>query len=325
VRYIEISGVATPVSVLGLGAGAAVFRPERYEEAAGILEAYLDRGGNCVDTANLYGLGKSEETLGRWIDESGRRADIVLITKACHPLIDPDDLFGRPWVSRVTPEALRADLDESLTRLRTDHVDVFLLHRDDETVPVAPLIEALNLEQERGRIDVFGASNWSVGRMIEANRYAAEHGLNGFVLSSPGLSLPRPVATYYPGTLFADDDTRRWHEATHFPLLAWASLAAGFVSGRFDPGDRSDDYVARVYYSDANFERVRRAGELGREKSATGLQIALAFVLNQPFPVAGLVGSSTLGHLTEALGAVDIELSADELLYLDLAEAVRTT
>jgi aryl-alcohol dehydrogenase-like predicted oxidoreductase len=202
---------------------------------------------------------------------------------------------------------------------------VFLLHRDDETVPVAPLIEALNIEQDRGRIGVFGASNWSIGRMVEANDYAAEQGLNGFALSSPGLSLPRPAATYYPGTLFADDDTRRWHETRQFPLLAWASLAAGFVSGRFDPHDRSDDYVAQVYYSDDNFERVRRAGELAREKGATALQVALAFVLCQPFPVVGLVGSSTVDHLSEAQGAVDIELTTEELLYLDLAESVRAT
>jgi aryl-alcohol dehydrogenase-like predicted oxidoreductase len=184
-------------------------------------------------------------------------------------------------------------------------------------------METLNVEQERGRIGVFGASNWRVERMVEAG-YAAEHGLNGFALSSPGLSLPRPVTTYYPGTLFADDVTRRWHEATRFPLLAWAPLAAGFVSGGFDPDDRSDGYVAQVYYSDDNFERVRRAGELGREKGATALQIALAFVLCQPYPVVGLVGASTAGHLIEALGAVDIELTTDELRYLDLTSAVTT-
>jgi aryl-alcohol dehydrogenase-like predicted oxidoreductase len=112
-RSIEISGVAKPVSVVGLGAGTRVFQPERYEDVVEVVETYLDRGGNCVDTANLYGLGKSEATLGRWIEESGRRDDIVLVTKACHPLIDPDDLFGRPWVSRVTPEALQADLYET--------------------------------------------------------------------------------------------------------------------------------------------------------------------------------------------------------------------
>ncbi len=271
-----------------------------------------------MDTARVYGLGKSERTLGRWIEQSGRRSDIVLVTKGCHPDFDPDDVFGAPWEPRLSPESLRADLSESLDRLRTDYIDLYLLHRDDERVPVGSIVKALNEEQERGRISAFGASNWRVERIAEANEYAKSQGLDGFVVSSPSLSLPRPVRMYYPGTLHAGNATREWHRVSQFPMLAWATLAAGFMSGKYGPGDEGDDLVREMYYSEENFERLRRAQEIGVKRGATPLQIGLSFVLHQPFPTIALVGPSTVAHLSEALGALNVELTSEEMSYLDL-------
>ena len=317
-RYVNIARLEKPISVIGLGTATRVFTPETYERAAALLDRFLEAGGNCIDTAHIYGFGNSEKTLGRWFKESGRRSEIILITKGCHPAVDPQNLFGKPWEPRLTPEALRADLSESLERLQTDYVDLYLLHRDDEAMPVGPLVEALNQEQTRGRVRAFGASNWRVERIAEANEYAEQHGMNGFVISSPGLSLARPVKMYYPGTLFADDATRQWHRAYQFPLLAWASLAAGFMSGKFKPDDPSDDYVTQVYYSEENFERLRRAQELGTRKNATLLQIGLTYVLHQAFPVVALIGPTTVSNLNSALGAVNVELTLEEMQFLDL-------
>ena len=314
-RYVEISGLSSPVSNIGLGTTSRSFTTEP-DAAPDLLEAFLAAGGNLVDTAHIYGFGTSEQTLGRWLEESGRRDEVILLTKGCHPTVDPDDFFGTPWVSRVTPDAIRADLSESLERLRTDHVDIYLLHRDDETVDPGPIIETLNEEQERGRIKVFGASNWSVERIVEANAYAARNGLKGFVVSSPGLSLARPTEMRYPGTLFADDSIRQWHESAHFPLLAFSSLSAGFITR--SPSDPPSDDDARPYYSDENFERLRRAQEIGEAKNVTGLQVALAFVLLQAFPVVGIIGPSSVTNLDGALGALDVELTPEEMDYLDL-------
>ncbi len=317
-RYVNIAGLEKPISVIGLGTATRAFTPETYHRAAELLDRFLEAGGNCVDTAHIYGFGNSEKILGRWFKESGRRGEIVLITKGCHPAVDPQNLFGKPWEPRVTPEALRADLSESLERLQTDYVDLYLLHRDDEAMPVGPLVEALNQEQTRGRIRAFGASNWRVERIAEANEYAAQHGRNGFVISSPSLSLARPARMYFPGTLFADEATREWHRTHQFPLLAWASLAAGFMSGKFKPDDPSDEYVTTVYSSEENFERLRRAQEVGRRKNAASLQIGLAYVLRQAFPVVALVGPTTAANLNEALGALNVELNREEIEFLDL-------
>ncbi len=231
--------------------------------------------------------------------------------------MDEAGQFGPP---RVTPEAIHSDLGESLERLGTDHVDMYLLHRDDESVPPGPLLEALNEEKAGGRIVAFGASNWTVDRIAAANEYAAEHGLTGFAASSPGLSLPRPVEMQFPGTLFADDDTRRWHADTQLPVFAWTSLAAGFASGRFRPEDSDVDESTRAFFSEDNFERMRRAEDLASSKGATTVQIALAFVLNQGFPVIALVGPSNVENLNGTLGALDVGLTADEMRYLDLGD-----
>jgi len=314
-RYIEISGLSSPVSIVGLGTTSKSFTTEP-DAAPDLMEAFLAAGGNLVDTAHIYGFGASEQTLGRWLEESGRRDELILLTKGCHPTVDPDDFFGTPWVSRVTPDAIRTDLNESLERLRTDHVDIYLLHRDDETVDSGPLIETLNEEQERGRIRVFGASNWSVERIVEANAVAARNGLNGFVVSSPGLSLARPTRQRYPGTLFADDTIRQWHQSSRMPLLAYSSLSAGFINR--SPSDPPTDDDAGPYYSNENFERIRRAKEIAETKNVTGLQVALAFVLRQAFPVVGIIGPSSVPNLESALGVLDVELTPQEMAYLDL-------
>ncbi len=314
-RYINLGGLNHAVSIIGLGTGTRIFTPETYRPVADLLEAFLAAGGNCIDTAHIYGFGNSEKTLGRWFKESGRRAEVVLITKGCHPAVDPQNLFGKPWEPRLTSEAIRADLSESLERLQTNYIDLYLLHRDDEAMPVGPLIEALNQEQVRGRIHAFGASNWRVERIAEANAYAAQHGLNRFIVSSPSLSLARPLKMYYPGTLFADEATRAWHHAHQLPLLAWSALASGFMSGQF----ASDSFTAEVYASEENSERLRRAQELAARKNVTALHIALAYVLQQAFPVVALIGPTSVSHLHSALEAVNIELTPAEMQWLDLA------
>lgn len=307
-RYLTIPGIDKPFSRLALG--TAGFSIDRYEQAAGLLDAFAELGGTAIDTAHIYGRGASERAIGRWLQARQNREAVVLISKGCHPIGESGP--------RVTPQAIHADLAESLERLQTDYIDLYLLHRDNEAVPVGPLIEALNEERAAGRIHAFGASNWRSDRIAEANAYAAARGLAGFVASSPNLSLARPKEPMWVGCLSASDADRAWHTATQFPLLSWSSQAGGFFSGRFTPEDTSHPDMVRVWYSDENFERLRRAAELGRQKGASPIQIALAYVLNQPFPTVALIGPATVAELHESLPALEIALTPQELAYLDL-------
>jgi aryl-alcohol dehydrogenase-like predicted oxidoreductase len=315
-RYLDISEQTRPVSAIGLGTTSSIFGPGGDDRVDTVIDAFLDAGGNCIDTAHIYGAGESEKAMGRWLARSSRREDIFLVTKGCHPRVDDNGGFGPP---RVSPDAIKTDLSESLDRLGIDHVDLYLLHRDDESAEPGPLIEALNAETEAGRIGGFGASNWAIDRIEAANLYAGDHGLLGFTVNSPGLSLARPTHMFYPGTLFADDATRRWHSEHQFPLLAWSTLAAGFAGGRGTEAPGLDE-VASVYVSEENFERRRRAAQLGQQKGVSGLQIALAFVLSQAFPVVALIGPSKVANLQEGLGALEVDLTSEEIAFLDLAD-----
>jgi aryl-alcohol dehydrogenase-like predicted oxidoreductase len=307
-RYLTLPGIATPFSRIALG--AVSFSPDDYPRAAELLDAFIALGGTCIDTAHGYGRGASERALGRWLRERHNRANVVLIDKGCHPIGESGP--------RVTPEVIHADLAESLERIQTDSIDLYLLHRDDQGVPVGPLIEALNEEYAAGRIRAFGASNWRVERIVEANTYAAQRGLAGFVVSSPNLSLARPKEPMWRGCISATDADRAWHAATQFPLVAWSSQAGGFLSGRFTRDDTSNPDMLRVWYSEENFERLRRAVELGRQNGTGPIPIALAYVLNQPFPTVALIGPANVTELHDSCRALTIDLTTDELAYLDL-------
>jgi aryl-alcohol dehydrogenase-like predicted oxidoreductase len=307
-RYLNIPGIDKPISRIALG--TAGYSPDRYNRAAELLDAFVEAGGTCADTAHVYGNGASERALGKWLAERGNRDQIVVLGKGCHPI-------GKSG-PRVGPEFIHADLADSLERLQIDYIDLYLLHRDDERVPVGSIVDALNQEHAAGRIHAFGGSNWRTERIAEANSYAAEHGLIGFAASSTNLSLARPKEPMWADCVATDDDARAWHAATQLPLFSWSSQAGGFLSGHFTPENTSNADLVRVYYSDDNFARLRRATELGEQKGVGPIVIALAYVLSQPFPTVPLVGSASVAELNESLQALQIELTPEELAYLDL-------
>ena len=182
-KYIDIAHVNKRVSRIVCGTAAAPYNTGA--DCNELLSGMLALGVNVFVTARVYG--GAERALGRWISGCGVREDIVLITKCCHP-----DILGR---RRVNARAMRADLKRSLSLLNTGYVDIFLLHRDDPSVPAGELVEELNALHAEGRIGAFGGSNWTYARVAEANEYAYAHGLVPFAVSSPDLALPCAHAT----------------------------------------------------------------------------------------------------------------------------------
>ena len=311
-HHVSIPGVTQPLSRLALG--TLLFGNVPEEQAFDVLDAFIALGGNTVDTANSYARGQAEAALGRWLRERGNRERLVIIDKGCHPTATSP--------VRVTPEDIQADLAQSLERLQTGYIDLYLLHRDDESVPVGTLVEALNAERERGRIHAFGGSNWRPARLAEANAYAAEHGLTGFVASSPNFSLARPMEPMWAGCISIDEAAYAWHVATQMPVVAWSAGAGGFFSGRFSPEDTRNADMVRVYYNAANWVRFERAQEVAARHGSSPQEVALAWVLNQPFPVVALIGPRTVAELHSSLGADNLELSPEELANLDAMDEV---
>lgn len=305
-RYMNIKGVDKPISRLFMGTGdlRKLEEPERM-----MLDAYIRAGGNAFDTAHQY-RGK-ELVLGQWLAEQKNREKLVILTKGAHH----DD--GSPG-PRVNPEAIRKDLTESLERLGTEYVDLYALHRDDPNVEVGPIIEELNTHLEAKRIRAIGASNWSHKRIQEANEYAAAHKLIGFSFSSPNLSLAKPNVPRWEGCVSADEETCGWHSVNQLPLLAWSAQAGGFFSGNFTPDNRADEEMVRVYYSENNWERYRRAAKLAEEKQVSPIQIALSYVLNQSFPTCAIIGPRNPEELDSSIQAMNLPLTEQEVEWLDL-------
>lgn len=304
---IKIDGVDRAISRLIMGTD--YFTPEIIEKVTEVLENYVEIGGNILDTAYVYAGGKSEEAIGMWLEKNNRRDDMMILTKGGHP-----NQNG----STINKQAIDEELTISLDRLRTDYVEFYALHRDDPTVPVGEILEILNAHVEAGRIGAFGGSNWTIERLQEANDYAQKNGLKGFSFSSPNLSLAKAQEPYWKNCISVDDQTLAWHEQTKLPIFSWSSQARGFFTGRFTPEDRSNEDLVRVFYNDANWERYRRAEELAKHKGVETIQISLAYVLNQSFPTTAIIGPQNHQEMVSCKQATDIQLTADEVKWLDL-------
>lgn len=311
-KYLRFPALKRDLSRLVLGAmnfDVCALAPT-YE----IMDEWMRLGGNIVDCAHNYGDGSSELALGRWLQDRGRRDEVVVLTKGAHQNADR---------KRVTPEDITCDLRDSLARLKIDVIDLYLLHRDDPESPVGPIMEVLNEHKGAGRIQAFGASNWTTSRLEEANAFAAAHGLEGFSCSSPNLSLATQNEPAWTGCISASDpEARAWYERAGLPLFAWSSQAGGFFTGRYSPANHNNREMVRVYYNEGNWERLRRAQELGRRKGYSAHQIALAWVLHQPFPTYAVIGPRSLEELLSSSTALEIELTPEEVRWLNLGGRV---
>jgi aryl-alcohol dehydrogenase-like predicted oxidoreductase len=303
-RYLPFAPLGRDLSRLVLG--TAAYEQAPLDVALDVFDAYRELGGNIVDTGREYG--NAEAILGRWLRERRVGDEIVVLTKGAHH----DNDTGR---RRVNRREITEDLDESLRTLGRPTIDIYCLHRDDLTVAVGPVLETLREHQRAGRVRVLGASNWSTARLEGAARYAADHGLDGFRCSSPGLSLAAPrEAPWLDAVTIHERAARAWYAERQLPVFAWASLAGGFFAGV-----RSPD-VLRVYDTADNRERLRRAEALGARRGTTASQVALAWVLHQPFPTYALIGPRSVAELRESATALDLALTPDEARWLDLEQ-----
>jgi aryl-alcohol dehydrogenase-like predicted oxidoreductase len=313
-KYGYIAGLQKPISRLIMG--TMIYSPGDMHFTCAMLDSFVSQGGNTLDTAHVYGDGDSERAVGEWMRLRGNRAEMVIVGKGAHP-----DEQG----PRVNPAAIANDLEVSLDRLGTDYIDLYLLHRDDPTVPVGEIVTCLNEHYKAGRMRAFGGSNWSHQRLQEALEYALAHGLVPFVASSPNFSLAVMNEPPWPGTISATGEGRDWYREQQFPLLAWSSQAQGFFTGRAAADNYSDTEMVRVWYNAENFERLARATALGEQKGVSANTIALAYVLCQPFPTFALIGPRTIEETRTSIGALEIALTPEELQWLNLEDEKNLT
>lgn len=313
-KYGRVPGAGKDIS--RLVQGAIMLSVETEAENMELLDAAFDAGCTTFDTAHVYGGGDCDRILGRWMNQRGIRDRVVVLGKGAHHNADR---------KRVTPFDITADIFDVLARMKTEYIDLFVLHRDDPSVPVGPVVEVLNEHKAAGRIHAFGGSNWTVNRILEANAYAKAHNLTPFVMSSPHFSLAEQIEAPWDDCITitgaANHEQRVWYEREHFPLFCWSSLAGGWFSGRLtreNQEEHAETLYMRCYGCEDNWRRLERAAMLARDKGCSVTQMALAYVLNQPYNVFPLVAAYTPAEFKELTAALDISLTPQEMAWLDL-------
>lgn len=284
------------------------------------LDDALDLGINVIDTAMGYGMGTTELALGKYFESRKNRDQIYLISKCCHP---------SPWRTRVTTYDMEADLNDALVKMHTDHIDLYMLHRDDPTKPVGPLVETLDKYYRAGKILAYGASNWTIDRIAEANDYCKAHGLMGFSVSSPNYSLAQQYRDpWAPGCISISGPenavSQDWYSKTQMPVLAYSSMARGLFSGRWnrrtwkDNPEAIDATCLKAYCGDENFTRLERCAEIAGQRGCEIPQVAIAFILDGSMNVFPIIGAANRSEIESSIGALNVKLTPAEVAYLDL-------
>jgi aryl-alcohol dehydrogenase (NADP+) len=269
----------------------------------------LEAGINFFDTADMYSNGASEEVLGRALKDFGpTRERLVIATKVFNPMGDDPNQRG------LSRKHIRHAIDDSLRRLKTDYVDLYQIHRFDPHTPMEETLEALNEVVRAGKALYLGASSmfaWQFAQMLAI---------------SDGNGWARFVTMQNHYNLLYREEEREMNPlccAEGVGLIPWSPLARGLLAGSRKANTtraKTDDFAAKLYGKDtaeADQRIVDRVEEIGRKRGIPPAQIALAWLLHQPGLVAPIVGASKPHHLDDAVAAVGVKLSAEEIARLE--------
>jgi aryl-alcohol dehydrogenase-like predicted oxidoreductase len=297
----------TGVKVSPLCLGAMMFGAwgnTDHDDSVRIIHAALDAGINFVDTADVYSTGESEEIVGKALKD--RRDDVVLATKAHGPMGDDPNHQGnsRRWLVR--------ELEDSLRRLQTDHIDLYQIHRPAEDTEIEETLDALTDLQRAGKIRYFGSSTFPPSSIVQA-QWAAEKRHSGrFVTEQPPYSM-----------------LVRGIEAEVLPVcqqygmgtLVWSPLAGGLLTGRYRKGQQPDAHRTRFGFAHMRDERRLDAVEqlipVARDAGIPLTHMAMAFAVAHPGVTAALIGPRTMGHLDSTLAGLDVTLTDETLDRID--------
>jgi aryl-alcohol dehydrogenase-like predicted oxidoreductase len=277
------------------------------EKSRPIIRQAVEAGINFFDTANVYSEGTSEEIVGRALKEFTRREEVVIATK----------VYGRmrqgPNGAGLSRKAIMTEIDASLKRLGTDYVDLYQIHRFDKATPIEETLEALHDVVKAGKARYIGASSmyaWQFATMLHT---AEAHGWTRFVTMQNYLNL-----------LYREEEREMLPlcAAEGIGVIPWSPLARGRLTRDWDETTaRSEtDHFGKTLYErtlEADRKVVERVAEVARERGVPRAQVALAWVLAKPQVSAPIVGASKAGHLDDAVAALELTLSAEEISRLE--------
>jgi aryl-alcohol dehydrogenase-like predicted oxidoreductase len=309
-EYTTLPNTDLKVSTLCLGTGGVGVKNTE-PEAMALLDAFVEQGGNFLDTARVYSnwvpgeLNRSERIIGDWLTDRGNRSQLIVATKGGHP-----DLEDK--VPRLTREQLEIDVNGSLKKLQIDTIDLYYFHRDNTDLPVSELLDILNEFQQAGKIRHYACSNWSVQRMREAHTYAQEKGYTGFV----GNQMRWSIGTTHmrqPGdaTMYAmDQETSDFHTEMNFAAIPYSSQAGGF----FSKLSAAPESVAKNNYNTEGNQILHNYLEaISKDHNLSMSQIVLTYLWSFKFTTIPIIGCRTIEQVNDSITAIGNQLP-DEIM-----------
>jgi aryl-alcohol dehydrogenase-like predicted oxidoreductase len=313
-KYVNLGSTGLKVSRLCLGTmsyGSSKWRDWVLDEqdSRAFFRQALEAGINFFDTADIYSEGASEEVTGRALKEMARRDELVIATKVYNPMGSAPNSRG------LSRKHIMEAVEASLRRLGTDYIDLYQIHRWDDSTPIAETLAALDDLVRAGKVRYIGASSMYAWQFSKALYLADLHGWTRFV------SMQNHYNLIY-----------REEEREMIPLcldqgiavIPWSPLARGFLAGNRTQDkkgettrSRSDDFAHRMYYSEDDFKVLERTRELAGRRGQRPAQVALAWMLHKPAITSPIIGATRLSHLEESLAALEIRLEADEISFLE--------
>jgi aryl-alcohol dehydrogenase-like predicted oxidoreductase len=281
------------------------------EDSARIIDRAIDAGINFLDTANIYGRGKSEEATGKALKQSGKRKRIVLATKV-HFRMNDDD----PNAGGNNRRHIIAECEASLRRLQTDYIDLYQIHQPRSDTPIDETLRALDDLVRSGKVRYIGTSNFASWQIIESLWVSKELGLHRIICEQPPYNiLDRRI----------ERELVPMARTYGIALIPWSPIAGGFLTGKYK---RSEKQPVDARFQDRNdwekmhliepaFKVLDRIMEISEEKSCTPAQFALAWCMNKPGITCPIIGPRTIEQLEDNLGALEVNITDSDNKKID--------
>lgn len=280
------------------------------EQAKPFIQRALEAGINFFDTADVYSLGESERITGNLLKHFGvKRENVIVATKVRNQMSDDPNDKG------LSRKHIMDSIDKSLKRLQMEYVDLYQIHRWDNETPIEETMEALNDVVRAGKARYIGASSMYAWQFAKAQNIAERRGWSRF----------SSMQNHY-NLVYREEEREMIPQCVDqgVGLIPWSPLARGFLAGnrrKEDWGDttrsKSDTFGHSMYFREEDFAVVERAGEVAKERGTTVPQIALAWLMSKPHISAPIIGATKMDHLEQAIAAVDIKLTDDEVKRLE--------
>ena len=313
-EYVNLGKTGLKVSRICLGTmtyGTSKWR-DWVLDASDSLPFYrraIEFGINFFDTADMYSVGASEEVTGRALKEFARRDEVVVATKVYNPMGTDPNARG------LSRKHIMAGIDASLRRLGMDYVDLYQIHRWDDSTPIEETMEALHDVVKAGKARYIGASSMYAWQFAKAQYVARLGNLTRFVAMQNHYNLVYREEEREMIPLCVDEGVG---------VIPWSPLARGFLAGnrtKEKGGEttrsKSDDFAHRMYYHPEDFTVVERVEAIAREIGRTNAQVALSLMLSKAYVTCPIIGASKMGHLEQAVEAIELKLTHDQVRSLE--------